>query len=213
MIQIIIFILCLACIAYFAARFATKKPQDLPGAVDITLGRIESQVSDRIVVISGLSYAEVEKLTGDFIKQYSQDKPLDVRFELSTIDSRDILVRFSDEITFDVFCFYVNYAQYPVGDFAEHKVIGWSGLQKMNELVSSKDNIPSDLGSKNAMFYLSPNDSEYDQIWFVTDTNENYVVSFAYHGKISPSSEQMRYLAPKIYEASNTSKVMKFKSP
>jgi len=159
------------------------------GAIETTPGHIQGGQSDKLVAITGMDYATVQKIVADFANMYSERKALP-EFEIQQTGSQGAIISFSDDMNFELFCFFVNYVQYPKGESTTQTVRGWSSL------YGSSSFLTPDLSSKTGMFFLSPNDRDYDRVWFVTGENVDYMISFAGFGGVRKTGEHFHDFQP-----------------
>ena len=205
----VVLVVALAAVLLFAVRHTLRAQvagQSARGAIEITAGHIQGGQSDKLVAITGMDYATVQKIVADFATQYSDRETLP-DFEIQQTDSRGTIISFSDDMNFELFCFFVNYVQYPKGESTTQTVRGWSSL------YGSSSFLTQDLSSKTGMFFLSPNDQDYDRVWFVTSANVDYMISFAGLGGVRKTGEHCYDFqpAPKR-DADKPAVVIRFKS-
>ena len=169
-----------------SVRAAGRPPRR---AIEVTHGHIQGGRSDELVVITGLDFATVKKIVADFASLYS-DRETFPEFEVQQTDNDGAIISFSADMEFEIFCFFVNYVQYPKGESTTQTVRGWSSLTGSNTFLTP------DLGSKTGMFFLSPNDRDYDRVWFVTDENVDYMIGFAVLAGVRKTGEHFYDFQP-----------------
>ena len=172
-------------IAAIALAVLRSRAANSPGGktVEVTSVPYHGPLSDMLVAIDGPDFGTAQKIVTDFVSMYA-DGRLDIpAFELQDAGNRKTIVAFSGDMSFDLFCFFTNYVQYPKGESKPEKVRGWA------KLVGSANFLTPDLSLRSGMFFLSPNDKDYDRVWFVTDENMDYMISFAWRGGVKRTGE------------------------
>lgn len=134
------------------------------------------EASSYVVRMSGVTYRIAQQIVSDFIDLYSKDSPIQASFRTASVSPNATLVGFSKNIDFDLFCFFVNYATYPKGvdlKTIKHDVKGWGTYARINN--DGFDNEQPKL----AMFFIDPQDYEYDVIWLTSQDNQTWKLPFS----------------------------------
>lgn len=132
-------------------------------------------ISDKELLVRGWSEAELKQIIGDFIKPYAKRLPSNFSMEIHARERAVLAVTFPVDIEPLIFCFLVNYVQYPKG----------FDLKSRTALVAGKaiirsDFLPSEqsLIGKRLLIYIPANDQQYDIVYGQVD-NQSYEFPFS----------------------------------
>ena len=132
---------------------------------------VASPKNDKALVVSGWSLDELQKILSQFKLKYEIPNTK----HLIQSEGNKLRVVFPDDLEPNLFCFLVNYAQYPEGCDIKHRSITSAGTATL----SPDFRLPSTaLNGKKAIFYIPANDREYDLVYVQVD-GKVYENSFA----------------------------------
>ena len=95
----------------------TSRPSDVPAPSKVN--------NDRIVVIKGVPYGDIKKATQQFCNIYNQQGYAAIP-NLTKISDSEFAITFPHDLTFDMFCFFVNYMYYPNNIFYKADIKAWT---------------------------------------------------------------------------------------
>jgi hypothetical protein len=145
--------------------------------------------NDTLVLIHG-NYETIKKVVIDFCKIYN-DKSLEIRLRLIEYADHKSFVVFPYDITFEKLCFLHNYLMYPNNLKVDFEVISWINRRKTIDFNAGQ------LLFEKCMLYLSEIDSEYDNVYIVTENNRNFKIDFA-DGISEINHLEKAYVSPTI---------------
>lgn len=131
--------------------------------------------NDKLVSIKNIYYSEVKKAVQQFCKKYNEDtndhgEPLIAK--LVKISPTETVILFPYNTDFDMFSFLVNYLYYPENIFYKGEIKAWMTVDK-------EDASASVIADKKIMMYIPSEDSEYDNVYLVTQENIYYKNDFS----------------------------------
>ena len=136
------------------------------------------------IYVSNVGEEEIERALVDFCTNYNEETKL-VFPILNILGTKEFLVTFKKEISFDIMSYLVNYLQYPFEIKYEPEITGWTTI------TPSETWIDKELFNKEVMLYISENDDEFDNIYFTTKSNKTYKNSFSQE-KITETENEKR---------------------
>lgn len=129
-------------------------------------------VNDKIAIIDDVSEEDIKKILRGFCDLYNKNK-VNVILRLSRVSDRKYAVTFPYDIEFEYLCFFINYANYPMGFDKKFKTIGWATTKPSDQWITDKS------ANKNVMLYVSDYDTEFDNVFLATSDNIGYKLGFA----------------------------------
>jgi len=140
--------------------------------------------NDKLVILNNITILEIEKILTDFCNLYNQEK-YQALPRLYQLSERQFAVTFPYDIEFKIFCFFVNYAHYPMEFKKSFEVTGWTTETSTNKKV---------------MLYIPNDDTEYDNVYLTTDDNIGYKIGFALGNKKQLLDIPKQYFTKPIIE-------------
>lgn len=123
-------------------------------------------ISNKEIAVRGWNASELRQIVGDFQQMYRDRIASNFSTGLQVGDGEVLRVTFPGDITPQLFCWLVNYIQYPKDLDLKSRTILVAG----NATISS-DFLPSDqsLIGKRIMLYIPTEDTRYDQVFAQVD--------------------------------------------
>ncbi|PWG79529.1 hypothetical protein DDR33_15770 [Pararcticibacter amylolyticus] len=137
--------------------------------------------NDKIVIVRGAPYTDIKKAVKQFCDIYNKDD-YSLIASLTKISDRDIVITFPYDLTFDMFCFFVNYMYYPNGINYKADIKAWATTKPGDVWIAPN------LAGKKVMLYIPPEDKEYDNVYLVSNENIHYKLGFAVGEETQPLS-------------------------
>jgi hypothetical protein len=128
--------------------------------------------NDKLVVVEDVSEAEIKRILKEFCNSYNK-KTYDALPRLIELSDKKYAVTFPYDISFEIYCFFINYLNYPMGFDRSFKTIGWATTKPNDVWVTEKS------VNKNVMLYVSDHDTEYDNVFITTSDNIGFKLGFA----------------------------------
>jgi len=138
---------------------------------------------DNFITINGGNYDDIKKSLKDWIDLYSESLQAGLIFELYKSEENSYIIKVDNRLDNERFFYLVNYLKYPVDVEYELNIEGFT--------TGKDDNV---LKGKKLLVYLSPNDTDYDNVFVITNENKNYKVDFG--GKITEVNETNTFKHP-----------------
>jgi hypothetical protein len=149
-----------------AVKKLTKSTSEDP--LDQNLDPIEN---DKLVLISAISETEIKKILKDFCASYNQDK-IQAHLRLTKIKADEFVISFPQNIDFEIFCYLINYLNYPAGFNKTFKPFAYTTTKLSDDWITEKT------ANKQVMLFISDHDTEYDNVSMTTSENIGYKLSF-----------------------------------
>lgn len=130
---------------------------------------------DKYILIGGPNQAEIIKALQQFSNNYAASGVTN-DLELYKSKSKDklFIVKFGDQMDLERFKYLINYLTYPEGIDYKIEARGYWTITK-------NDKIKNDHVNQRVMFYVSPNDTEYDNVFGIFKGGDKTIkFGFAY---------------------------------
>ncbi|MBP6978602.1 MAG: hypothetical protein KBB71_09835 [Lentimicrobiaceae bacterium] len=128
--------------------------------------------NDKIVIVKDASENDIKKILQEFCNSYNKETFQAVP-RLTKITDKKFAVTFPYDINFEIFCYFINYVNYPMGFDRNFEAIGWTTTKQSDTWITEKSI------NKNVMLYISDFDKEYDNVFLTTSDNIGYKLGFA----------------------------------
>ncbi len=112
---------------------------------------------EKYILISGASLSEIKKALQQFSNKYTDSEVVnDIQLYLSKDEL--LIINVSQEMDLEIFKYLINYLNYPEGINYNVNIKGFWTME-------SNDEIKEDRLGQRVMFYVSPKDTEYDNVF------------------------------------------------
>ena len=179
------YLLIMAVIAAICIFFARKKSSDAASIKETTMSP-----SERVIQVYDMDEAKlndtIEKITRNYAEK-EEEHP-------TVVIQQDGIIRltFTPETDYISFCYWVNYLVYCDEEKQKrYTVYGW---YPFGELEINGERQP--FSNQTVMLYVDKNDTQYDNISFVTPDGSHYLQPFAIFNNLKPivgGSESYRH--------------------
>jgi hypothetical protein len=132
---------------------------------------IDPEENDKLVLISAISETEIKKILTDFCASYNQEK-VQAHLRLTKIKADEFVISFPQNIDFEIYCYLINYLNYPAGFNKTFKPFGYTTTKRSDNWITEET------ANKYVMLYVSDHDTEYDNVSMTTSENIGYKLSF-----------------------------------
>lgn len=142
-------------------------------------------INNNLIIINGGAYNEIKKALRQWIDLYSEQIQSDLDFKIYKNGKGNHIIQADERLDNESFFYLVNYLKYPEGIEYNIDIEGYTTGEEKK------------LKSKRLLVYISPNDKDYDNVFVITNENENYKVEFG--GKITETNENKLYRIPQDF--------------
>lgn len=152
----------------------------------------EEIANDKLVIVENVSENDIKKILQEFCNLYNKEMYQAIP-SLIKLSDRKFAITFPYDINFDIYCYFINYVNYPMGFDKHFKTIGWATTKPTDTWITEKS------VNKNVMLFVSDFDTEYDNVFLTTSDNIGYKLGFALgEEKQLLSSPEKSYVKPPI---------------
>ncbi len=128
--------------------------------------------NDKLVIVEDVNENDIKKILQEFCNSYNKETFQAIP-RLTKLTDKKFAVTFPYDINFEIYCYFINYVNYPMGFDRHFKTIGWTTTKLSDTWITEKS------VNKNVMLYVSHFDKEYDNVFLTTSDNIGYKLGFA----------------------------------
>lgn len=128
--------------------------------------------NDKLIIVDDISATDIKQILQEFCNLYNKETYQAIP-RLSKLSDKKFAVTFPYDINFEIYCFFINYVNYPMGFDRHFNAIGWATTRPTDIWTTEKS------VNKNVMLYVSHFDAEYDNVFLTTSDNIGYKLGFA----------------------------------
>lgn len=128
--------------------------------------------NDKLVIVEDANEDDIKKILQEFCNSYNK-KTYQAVPRLTKLSDRKFAITFPYDIDFEIYCYFINYVNYPMGFDRHFKTIGWTTTRPTDTWITEKS------VNKNVMLFVSDFDTEYDNVFLTTSDNIGYKLGFA----------------------------------
>ncbi len=128
--------------------------------------------NDKIVIVEDISENDIKKILQEFCNSYNKETYQAIP-RLTRLSDNRFVVTFPYDINFEIYCYFINYVNYPMGFDGHFKTIGWTTTRPADTWTTEKS------VNKKVMLFVSDYDKEYDNVFLTTSDNIGYKLGFA----------------------------------
>lgn len=143
----------------------TKRPQE-------NLFPTNKVPNDKLVIVEDINENDIKKILQEFCNLYNKEI-FEAIPRLTKLSDNKFAITFPYDIDFQIYCYFINYVNYPMGFDRHFKAIGWATTKPSDTWITEKS------VNKNVMLYVSDFDKEYDNVFLTTSDNIGYKLGFA----------------------------------
>ena len=127
--------------------------------------------NDKIVLIEGADHSDMKNVVSGFCNMYNE-KNYKTLPRLLKLSERDFAIIFPYDIDFEIYCYFINYLNYPIEIKWDARVTGWT-------TATPSEWIPEKCLNKKIMLFVADDDTEGDNVYMTTSENVGYKLGFA----------------------------------
>jgi len=158
--------------ALIRLRIQNLQPDTDASRPDESLFPKDKIANDKLVLVEGVSENDLSKILQMFCNSYNR-KAFQALPRLIQLSDNQFAVTFPYDINFEIYCYFINYVNYPPGFDRHFKTVGWATTTPSDSWITEKS------VNKNVMLYISDFDEEYDNVFLTTSDNVGYKLGFA----------------------------------
>lgn len=128
--------------------------------------------NDKLVIVEDVSENDIKKILQEFCNSYNKETFQAIP-RLTKLSDKKFAVTFPYDINFEIYCYFINYVNYPMGFDRHFKTVGWATTKPSDTWITEKS------VNKNVMLYVSDFDKEYDNVFLTTSDSIGYKLGFA----------------------------------
>ena len=169
------YLLIMAVIAAICIFFARKKNSDAASIKETTMSP-----SERVIQVYDMDEAKLNDTIEEYTRNYAENE----EEHPTVVIQQDGIIRltFTAETDYISFCYWVNYLVYCDEEKQKrYTVYGW---YPFGELEINGERQP--FSNQTVMLYVDKNDTQYDNISFVTPDGSHYLQPFAIFNNLKP---------------------------
>ena len=169
---VIIIVIVIALFLFFKFGLKTEKP-NLNNNVRPNKSLKPQTIipNDKIVIVKNVDLEKLKQAISQFCNVYNQEQY--VALPRLIIDSSQYIIIFPYDITFERFCYFINYLKYPHDIFYKPDIIGWCTMKAGDEWITDE------MLNKKVMLFIPQWDDEYDNVYLTTEDNIGFKMGFA----------------------------------
>ena len=168
--------LAIAAIVFYVLRTKLKNAEPQPDTdtarpSQAALQTITKQ-NDKLVLVKGVSYSDFKKVLTGFCNMYNKES-YQAQPRLTKLSEREFAITFPYDIHFEIYCYFVNYIEYPMELKWTADVTGWTTTKSGDIWITEKS------VNKKVMLFIPTDDTEHDNVYMTTSDNIGYILGFA----------------------------------
>ena len=126
--------------------------------------------NDKIVIIKA-TQKEISEAITEFLKLYNSEEYLALP-RLHVVSDDTYVVTFPYDISFEIFCYFLNFMYYPTESEKDLDVYGWATTPVKDDFVLDE------YANTKGMFFIPVDDEDYDNVFMTTEDGKGYKIDF-----------------------------------
>lgn len=128
--------------------------------------------NDKIILIENANAEDVKKALIAFCNLYNKND-FAAMPRLWELSPTSFAVTFPYDVDFSIYCFAVNYLEYPIDIEWHANVRGWATTRMGDDWILQEN------AGKKVMIFIAPDDTEHDNVFMTTNENKTYKLAFS----------------------------------
>lgn len=174
--QVIVTGLVLAIIIFYVLwtriRTSESRPDTDTRRPSQTLSPTQTKQNDKLVIVKGVSHPELKQVLTGFCNIYNKES-FQARPRLVKLKDQVFAITFPYNINFDIFCYFINYIQYPMKLKWSPDVTAWTTTKSSDTWITGNST------NQKVMLFVPTDDTEHDNVYMTTQDNIGYKIGFA----------------------------------
>jgi len=153
---------------------------------------VQEKPNDKLVVVRDADYDNLKKALIEFCNMYNKES-FQAQPRLVKVSDREFAITFPYDINFEIFCYLVNYIEYPMDIKWQPTITAWTTTKQTDKWVSDKS------VNKKVMLFIEDNDNEHDNVFMTTEDNIGFKLGFAVGEEKQPlNSPNKKFVSPSV---------------
>ena len=173
--SIVIGLIASVAVLYFIwQKFKNQKPN-----ADIVTSKPPAELllpqerqNDKLVIVRDTSCTDLQTIVMDFCNMYNKES-CQAQPRLTKITETEFAITFPFDIEFEIFCYFINYIQYPIGFDKSFNVTGWTTTKRGDNWITEKS------ANKEVMLFIPLDDTDHDNVFMTTADNIGFKLGFS----------------------------------
>lgn len=132
----------------------------------------EKVANDKLIVVEGMNEGYIKKVIQVFCGWHNREM-LQVIPVVTKMNDQLFAITFPYDISFDIFCFLINYLNYPKGYNRRFHALGWATTRSADMWMTEEN------AGKQVVLFVPDLDTEYDRVFMTTADHTAYQLRFA----------------------------------
>jgi hypothetical protein len=128
--------------------------------------------NDKLIIVKQTSYDNINNILAGFCNMYNK-ATFQAAPRLTEISASTFFISFPYDIDFDIFCYCINYIQYPIEGNAPADICAWATIKEGDQWAIAG------IINKKVMLFIPADDTEHDNVYMTTADNTSYKLSFS----------------------------------
>ncbi|MCF3112078.1 hypothetical protein LL912_25040 [Niabella sp. CC-SYL272] len=128
--------------------------------------------NDKLIVVEGGHEDLIKRIIRDFCGWHNREM-LQVIPVVTKITDQQFAIIFPYDVSFDIFCSFINYLNYPKGYGRRFYAIGWTTTRLTDMWITAES------AGKQVFLFVSDADREYDYVFMTTIDQLGYQLNFS----------------------------------
>ena len=162
-------------VLYFIwSKFKNQKPQadKNTSRPSTKLSPAQEKQNEKLVIVKDVSYTDLQTILTGFCNMYNKER-YQAQPRLIKITEREFAITFPFDIDFEIFCYFINYVQYPMDFDKAFNVTGWTTTKSGDNWITEKS------ANKKVMLFIPSDDKDHDNVFMTTIDNVGFKLGFA----------------------------------
>lgn len=132
----------------------------------------DKAANDKLIVVEGMHEDLIKRIIRDFCGWHNREM-LQVIPVVTKITDQQFAMTFPYDVSFDIFCSFINYLNYPKGYNRRFYPIGWA-TTRLTDLWMTAES-----AGKQVLLFVPDADREYDHVFMTTADQMGYQLNFS----------------------------------
>ncbi len=128
--------------------------------------------NDKLIVAEGMHEALIKRIIRDFCGWHNREM-LQVIPVMTRITDQQFAITFPYDVSFDIFCSFINYLNYPKGYNRRFYALGWTSTRLTDLWMTAES------AGKQVLLFVPDADREYDHVFMTTVDQMGYQLGFS----------------------------------
>jgi hypothetical protein len=149
--------------------------------------------NDKLILIRNSDFKQLQRAIAQFCDLYNR-KSFTAIARLVKISTHEFVIFFPYNVSFDIFCYFSNYLQYPTDWTWNAEVTAWTTTEENNLSI---DELGKDC---KIMLFIPSDDAEGDNVFLTTSEQMGYKLSFDLHEQWQKLEYPRRKYMPAVFD-------------